>query len=465
MSSPIPPGKALFFRKTEGLSHEEGCFPQMPKEWGEHVCEIGCLPDCIPTPRSISYPGFYLKSCRHGNQRKYNALLITHRKSMNSRNQDTTQGAQLSIERRGSDALVIVLSGSWKLDHDLPTAEEALNEADSGKPVKRIAFDTSGMSDWDSGLLTFLIRIRDHFAQGKIELETEGLPEGARRLLGLASAVPERKGARKTSKQESFLAVVGRETMSFFQSLKEMLEFIGETTAAFARLLGGKATVNRSDLFALMQQCGSDALPIVSLISLLVGLIIAFVGAVQLRMFGAQLYVADLVAIGMVRVMSAVMTGIIMAGRTGAAFAAELGTMQVNEEIDALETLGISPMEYLVLPRMLALVIMMPLLCLYADLMALLGGLIVGVGMLGLGMMQYLNETRVSLTMTNLLIGLFHCTVFGAIVAIAGCLRGMQCGRSASAVGGAATSAVVTGIVGIIVATAIITIVCEMVGI
>ena len=138
--------------------------------------------------------------------------------------------------------------------------------------------------------------------------------------------------------------------------------------------------------------------------------------------------------------------------------------MQVNEEIDALETLGISPMEYLVLPRMLALVIMMPLLCLYADLMALLGGLIVGVGMLDLGMIQYLNETRSSLTMTNLLIGLFHCTVFGVIVALAGCLRGMQCGRSASAVGGAATSAVVTGIVGIIVATALITVICEMTG-
>jgi phospholipid/cholesterol/gamma-HCH transport system permease protein len=139
--------------------------------------------------------------------------------------------------------------------------------------------------------------------------------------------------------------------------------------------------------------------------------------------------------------------------------------MQVNEEIDALETLGISPVEYLVLPRMLALVLMMPLLCLYADLVALLGGLIVGVGMLGLGMREYLNETMVSLSMANLLIGLIHCTIFGAIVAVAGCLRGMQCGRSASAVGGAATSAVVTGIVGIIVATAVITIVCEMAGI
>jgi len=384
---------------------------------------------------------------------------------MSSQDQTITQDAGLSIERRGGGALLVVLSGSWKLDREIPSAEEALKQIGSGEHVSRIDFDTSEMSDWDSSLLTFLMRIRDHFAQGKIELETDGLPEGARRLLALASAVPERKGARKSVKYESFLAVVGRETMGFFQALKEMLDFVGETTIAFVKLLGGKATFNRSDLLGLMQQCGSEALPIVSLISLLVGLIIAFVGAVQLKMFGAQIYVADLVAIGMVRVMSAVMTGIIMAGRTGAAFAAELGTMQVNEEIDALQTLGISPMEYLVLPRMLALVVVMPLLCLYADLMAVLGGLIVGVGMLGLGLMEYLHQTRAALTMTNLWIGVIHCTVFGAIVAIAGCLRGMQCGRSASAVGSATTSAVVTGIVGIIVATAIITVICEVVGI
>jgi phospholipid/cholesterol/gamma-HCH transport system permease protein len=381
---------------------------------------------------------------------------------MNSRNQKTTQEARVSLERKDGETLTIVLSGSWKLEREIPSAEATMKEIDSRAPVRRITFDTSGMSDWDSGLLTFLIGIRDHITRGRIPLDTESLPEGVRRLLSLASAVPERKGARRTVKRESFLTTVGRETASFFQAIKEMLDFVGETTVAFLRLLAGRATFSRSDLFVQMQQCGSEALPIVSLISLLVGLIIAFVGAVQLKMFGAQIYVADLVAIGMVRVMSAVMAGIIMAGRTGAAFAAELGTMQVNEEIDALQTLGISPMEYLVLPRMLALVVMMPLLCLYADLMAILGGLIVGVGMLGLGLVEYVNQTEAALTMTNLWIGLIHCTVFGAIIAVAGCLRGMQCGRSASAVGSATTSAVVTGIVGIIVATAIITVICEV---
>jgi phospholipid/cholesterol/gamma-HCH transport system permease protein len=182
-------------------------------------------------------------------------------------------------------------------------------------------------------------------------------------------------------------------------------------------------------------------------------------------MFGAQILVADVVGIGMVRIMGAIMTGIIMAGRTGAAFAAQIGTMQVNEEIDALRTLGISPMEFLVLPRMLALIIMMPLLCLYADLMGILGGMVVGIGMLDLGVTEYVNRTREAVTLTYLWIGLFHGAVFGVLIALAGCLRGMQCGRSASAVGEATTSAVVTSIVAIIVATAIITFVCQILGI
>ena len=167
----------------------------------------------------------------------------------------------------------------------------------------------------------------------------------------------------------------------------------------------------------------------------------------------------------MVRVMGAVMVGIIMAGRTGASYAAQLGTMHVNEEIDALKTLGVSPMEYLVLPRMIALTIMMPLLCLYADLMGVHGGLIVGVFMLDLNPVEYFNQTKASLDLTQVWIGLFHGVVFGILVSLAGCLRGMQCGRSSSAVGSAATSAVVTGIVSIVVATAIITVCCNVLGI
>ena len=167
----------------------------------------------------------------------------------------------------------------------------------------------------------------------------------------------------------------------------------------------------------------------------------------------------------MLRVMGAVMTGVIMAGRTGAAFAAELGTMQVNEEIDALKTMGIAPMEFLVLPRMLALALMMPLLCLYADMMGLLGGYLVGVAMLGLSPTEYLVTTREMVGLSNLWIGLAQSFVFGILVALTGCLQGIKCGRSASSVGTAATSAVVTGIVAIVIATAIITVACNMLGI
>jgi phospholipid/cholesterol/gamma-HCH transport system permease protein len=368
----------------------------------------------------------------------------------------------LSITTQAADTLFVKLSGDWKITEPLPTTADLEKALESAKGIRRITFDTKDLAGWDSGLLTFLIKIFEACSTAKIEVDKDGLPEGVRRLISLATAVPERKGARKEAKKEAFLSMVGGEAVAFYRSFLEILDFLGEASLAFARLLRGKAAFRRSDLWLLLQECGGQALPIVSLITLLVGLILAFVGAIQLKLFGAQVYVADIVAIAMVRVMGAIMTGIIMAGRTGAAFAAQIGTMQVNEEIDALETMGISPVDFLVLPRMIALIIMMPLLCLYADLMGILGGLIVGVGMLGINPIEYLNRTQETLTLTTLCIGLFHSAVFGVLVALAGCLRGMQCGRSASDVGYAATSAVVTGIISIIVATAIITFMCEV---
>ena len=311
----------------------------------------------------------------------------------------------------------------------------------------------------------FLIKLNEQCKKGGIAVDAGGLPEGVKSLLKLAFAVPERKGARKEATREPVLARIGSASIGLWQSTNEFLAFIGEALLAFLKLLVGKASFRRSDLGLFIQDCGASALPIVTLVSFLVGLILAFVGAVQLEMFGAQVYVANLVGIAMVRVLGAVMAGIVMAGRTGAAFAAQLGTMQVNEEIDALKTLGVSPMEFLVLPRMLALVLMMPLICIYADLMGVLGGLVVGVGMLDIGLIEYLNQTKSSLTATFFFIGLFQACVFGVLVALAGCLRGMQCGRSASAVGEATTSAVVTSIVAIIVATGIITVVCNVLGI
>jgi len=381
---------------------------------------------------------------------------------MNESEKRNPTTAGLSMTTQATDTLLVKLSGEWKITEPLPATADVEKALESARGIRRISFDTKDLGAWDSGLLTSLIKIFETCSRAKIEVVKEGLPEGVRRLISLATAVPERKGARKEAKKEAFLSMVGGEAVAFYRSLLEILDFLGEASLAFSRLLRGKASFRRSDLWLLLQECGGQALPIVSLITLLVGLILAFVGAIQLKLFGAQVYVADIVAIAMVRVMGAIMTGIIMAGRTGAAFAAQIGTMQVNEEIDALETMGISPVDFLVLPRMIALIIMMPLLCLYADLMGILGGLIVGVGMLGINPIEYLNRTQETLTLTTLCIGLFHSAVFGVLVALAGCLRGMQCGRSASDVGYAATSAVVTGIISIIVATAIITFMCEV---
>jgi len=372
--------------------------------------------------------------------------------------------AGLTFRQPDKDSLLVILSGVWKIGNDLPSADEVRKGIESTS-VRRLAFEARDLTDWDSGLLTFLLKIREYAAQKQIQMMDEGLPQGARRLIALALAVPERKGARKEAKRDPFLVRVGEEGLRFFRSAGEMVGFIGEAFSSFLKLLRGRARFRSSDFVLFLQECGAEALPIVSLISLLVGMILAFVAAIQLKLFGAQIFVADIVGIAMVRVMAAIMTGIIVAGRTGAAFAAQLGTMQVNEEIDALQTLGVSPMEFLVLPRMLALALMMPLLCLYSDLMGIVGGMIVGVFMLDLSFAQYVHETALNMELTYFWVGLFHSFVFGILIALAGCLRGMQCGRSASEVGKAATSAVVTSIVSIVLATAIITFVCQVLGI
>jgi phospholipid/cholesterol/gamma-HCH transport system permease protein len=194
-------------------------------------------------------------------------------------------------------------------------------------------------------------------------------------------------------------------------------------------------------------------------------LILAFVGAVQLALFGAQIYIADLVGLGMTREMGGLMAAIIMSGRTGASYAAQLGTMQVNSEIDALKTMGFEPMEFLVLPRILALILIMPLLCLYADLMGIVGGALVTVSFFDVSLVEYLNRTANAVHLTDFTIGIVKCAVFGVLIALSGCMRGMQCGRSASSVGDAATSAVVTGIIFIVIADSLMTIMCNRLGI
>jgi phospholipid/cholesterol/gamma-HCH transport system permease protein len=373
--------------------------------------------------------------------------------------------SELKIDRTPDGALLLTLAGDWKLGNVIPSPDGALAAPDAGGKAARLVFESGKLQEWDSGLLIFLANLFAICRRDGIAVDQSGLPPGVRKLMDLASPENQRSGVTHGGVRPPFLERVADAALGQVKGFKDVLAFLGEVSLAFMKMLRGKADFRRLDLVLTIQETGAQALPIVCLICLLVGMILAFVAAIQLKMFGAQIYVADVVGIGVVRVMGAIMAGIIMSGRTGAAFAAQLGTMQVNEEIDALETLGFSPVEFLVLPRMLALMLMMPLLCVFADLMGVLGGMIVGVGMLDLGVIEYVNESRHALSLTQFFIGLFHSFVFGILIAISGCLRGIQCDRSASAVGYAATSAVVTGIVSIVVATAIITLSCQVLGI
>ena len=379
--------------------------------------------------------------------------------------ESSAEKPEFDCQRPSREVVAIAFSGAWVMEADIPAFGPIPETLGDAARTQRLVFETPHLARWDSQFLTFLLKIHQYCQKQNIIFDPDGLPHGVRRMLQLATAVPERQGARREAVRDSMLIRAGRAGTAAWASLVDTLRFTGEMATGYVRLFTGRTRFPWRDFWVLLQNCGSQALPIVSLISVLVGLIMAFVGAVQLRMFGAQIFVANLVGLAMAREMAAMMTAVIMAGRTGAAFAAQLGTMQVNEEIDALVTMGISPIDYLVLPRALALVVMMPLLCLYAKLMGILGGVIVGTGLLDLPLKQFLVQLQGAVALSDFLVGIVKSAVFGVIVAMAGCLRGMQCGRSATAVGAAATSAVVTAIVHIIVADAVITVICDIIGV
>jgi len=371
--------------------------------------------------------------------------------------------AKVSLQRDDGH-LVVGLAGTWQISAHLP-GTTAVEAALDGPPAPEgIQFDSAAIEGWDSSVLTFLMSVEDAAEDRSIPVDRAGLPDGVRRLVELARAVPER-GARTEEPKGSPLARVGRFGMKVYDGVLEELEFVGEATRALGTFLRGNARYRKSDLRLLIQQAGADALGIASLVSLLFGLILAFVGAVQLQQFGAAIYVADLVGVGMVRDMAAFMTAIVVAGRSGAAYAAQIGTMKVTEEIDALRTTGISPMEFLVVPRIVALVLMMPLLTVYADLMGIFGGYLVGTGLLDISPRAYMEQTINAVNMTHFFPGVIKGTVYGLLVALAGCKQGMAAGNSASAVGDAATRAVVNGVVAIIVACGVAQVVSWVFGI
>ena len=355
--------------------------------------------------------------------------------------------------------------GHWTAGSANQGVEELLSNLVDYPKIKKLTFSTKKLDSWDSFFMSQLILIIDFAKTKKITVDIKSLPKGIQGLLALAYSVPERDGARKQKKKTSLIELIGKSLLDAKVELKNLVTFLGDLIQSAFSLIKGTGRFRFVDLMTYIQDCGPGSLPIVSLISFLVGLILAFVGALQLSLFGAQMYLADLVGLGMTREMGALMVGIIMAGRTGASYAAQIGTMNVNSEIDALKTMGFNPMEFLVMPRMLALILVMPLLCLYADFMGMLGGAAVAIGLFDISSTEYWTRTELAVQFKDVLVGLFKASIFGILIAYSGCIRGMQCGRSASAVGDAATSAVVTGIILIVISDSLITIIFNQLGI
>jgi phospholipid/cholesterol/gamma-HCH transport system permease protein len=373
--------------------------------------------------------------------------------------------ALLNSDASDSNTLAVTLSGDWLLGANLPGVDSVLEQLRHQPGLATVSFNTGGLGDWDTGLITTLLAIHRDAMDRDIEIDNTGLPDGARRLLTLAFAVKEREGARRHVKHKSFFERVGESVLEAWDNSRQLLAFTGELVLSFGRFFRGSATYLRSDLLQYIQEAGAQAFPIVSLISFLIGMIFAFVGVMQLNMFGAGIYTANLVAVAMVREMAPIMTAIIMAGRTGAAYAAQLGTMKVNEEIDALKTLGMQPIDFLVTPRVIALVVMMPLLTMYSSLMGILGGLAVGMAMLDVNLVQYVAQTVDAVGLNSLFGGLFKSIVYGSLVGMVGCQQGMACGNSAMAVGQSTTKAVVMGIILIVVSASVLTVIYINIGI
>jgi len=363
---------------------------------------------------------------------------------------ETASIPTLVVEPKPSGILLARISGNLRVQCGLPTVEVVRQALSEEPAAKSLEFDVSALTAWDSRFVALVGRSAELCHDRSMEFRDGGLPEGVRHLLRLAHAAPGKVDKGCPEAKLSFLEELGERAVAEWEGVLGLLAFLGQTVLALGNLLRGAAQFRWADAFLVMEQCGPQALGIVAMINFLIGLILAFVGAIQLQRFGASLYVADLVGIATVRELRCVMTGIILCGRTGAAFAAQLGTMKLNEEIGALKTFGISQIEFLVLPRMVALILMMPFLCLFADLISIMGGFLVSISMLDVAPAVYLTRTIHAIELKSFLLGIGKGCFFGFLVAFTGCLRGMQSGSDSAAVGEATTRAVVSGITGII---------------
>lgn len=371
------------------------------------------------------------------------------------------QGAGLQWRLEDGRPARLRVDGAWLLQAAKPDLE-AIWYSQRQLPAQ-VQVDVA-VAAWDSSLLALLRRLQRLAVAQDVELRWQGLPDGVERLLQMA-AKPSTQAQEAPTPAYGPVTRLGLLLLGVLASIGQACRFLGEVLLALGRQLRGRGRMRRGDFWLALQQCGPGALPIVALIAILVGLILAFVGAAQLQAFGAQLYIANMVAIGMTREMGALMTAVIMAGRTGAAYAAELGSMQANEEIDALKTFGFPPLEFLVLPRVLALLVSMPLLCVFADGLGILGGFVIGSGLFDISAQLYLKQSLEMLSLDDFLVGIGKSLVFAVLIGLIGCHYGLACGRNAQAVGQATTRAVVSIIVALVVSDALITLICTRLGI
>ena len=366
------------------------------------------------------------------------------------------------ISKREGDSLRLTLAGAWTLFVDRPGFDEVL-KAGRSNDLAEIVVDLASVEEWDSALIAFLASARAVCEERDWRFRIESSPEGVERLLAQVSLRKHEKVSAKTIRRPTFvlekwLENVGDQTVAIFR-------FTGELVLSTWELLKNPRRFRLNDSLEAMQQTGALALPIVGMISFLVGVIMAYQASLQLRNFGAEIFVANLVGIAVVREMGPMMAAIVLCGRTGAAFAAQIGTMQVNEEVDALKTLGASPIDFLVMPRMVALFLMMPLLTVYANVLGILGGLFVATVSMDILPVTYLTQTTHAVSLSDVSSGLIKGIFFGVLIAFSGCFRGLQCARSSAGVGAAATSAVVMGILLVIVADAIFAVIFDRLGI
>ena len=371
-----------------------------------------------------------------------------------------TNKAELSWQQDGQLSCLCV-TGYWTLFERKPDLLEVWRKG--GRLPEQLCVRVD-VQAWDSSLLALLRHIGYLADDAGISINLLGLPDGVEQLLQMA-ATPSTQAQLEPIPPANWVTRLGQGSQRVLASVGCSCTFIGEVTLALLATARGKARMRASDFWLILQQNGPGALPIVALIAVLVGLILAFVGAVQLEAFGAQIYIANMVAIGMTREMGALMTSVIIAGRTGASYAAELGSMQANEEIDALQTFGFPPLEFLVVPRVLALLVSMPILTCFADALGMMGGFVIGWGMYDISATQYINQSLVMVSSTDFFIGLFKSLIFALLIGMIGCYYGLNSGRNAQAVGQATTNSVVSIIVALVVSDALITVICTQLGI